>query len=308
LGSYGFLKCFFNLGYNFNDKILLYYGHASNTVKIINYLNFLSSNYNFKSLVPKKNKNDFSLNHVYKFLNILNSYKPKLIIAFPSHIFRIAQLIWINNIELQYTPYCMDLSAEFLFTCQYKFIKEIFKNCDIRLSYGTVEFGQIAQQTKEDIRLYEVFDEIVDIRNNEKNQFIITSYILTTQPLINYLVDDYGIVFKKNGKTYIKNLVGKKSKCLTDDKFDLIKIDNIINKINKIELIIIDVKIKYLSKKIHIIILKNINNKKKKYIKSQFIDNLGINNNYNFIFDLCLNYKCPNIVNFNIKVNAIICE
>ena len=309
LASYGFTRCFYNLGWRENDKILLYYAHGANSVKILNYLNNFLYFYNVQSLYPKITNNDIDINHVFEFINTLNSFKPKLIVAFPSNIFRIAQLILINNIKLDHVPDCMDLSAEYLYTCQYKFIKKIFKNSDIRLSYGTVEFGQIAQQTKEDNTVYEVFDEIVDIDNNEKNQLVITSYILKTQPLIKYCIDDYGEVYKRNGKTYIKNLIGKQAKCISNNEFNVIKINDIINKINKKELIIIDIKVKYISKEIIIVMLKNIDKKMKRDIEDIFRNSLGFYSyNFNFIFNFCGNKKCVNISNYNSKVIPVFCK
>lgn len=309
LATYGFTKCFYNLGWRENDKILLYYAHGANTVKILNYLNSFLYFYNIQSLYPKIINNDLDLNHVLEFINKLNTFKPKLIIAFPNNIFRIAQIILINNIKLDYIPDCMDLSAEYLYECQYNFIKKIFKNCDIRLSYGTVEFGQIAQQTKDDNTVYEVFDEIVDITNNDKNQLIITSYILKTQPLIKYCIDDYGEVYKRNNKTYIKNLIGKKAKCINNNEFSIIQINDIINKINKKELIIIDLKVEYISKKIIIIIIKNLSDKIKRDIEDTFKINIGFCiYNFNFIFNFCGYKKCVNISNYNSKVIPILCK
>ena len=183
------------------------------------------------------------------------------------------------------------------------------KNSDIRLSYGTVEFGQIAQQTKEDNTVYEVFDEIVDIDNNEKNQLVITSYILKTQPLIKYCIDDYGEVYKRNGKTYIKNLIGKQAKCISNNEFNVIKINDIINKIKKKELIIIDIKVKYISKQIIFVMLKNIDKKMKRDIEDIFRNSLGFYSyNFNFIFNFCGNKKCVNISNYNSKVIPVFCK
>ena len=110
------------MGWTANEKILLYYFHGSNSVKLINYLNLT----NLYSLVPiLDNNGDITLESAKSFVNNINNYKPELIVSFPSLIYRICQLIYENNLSLTYIPKYMDISADFLFTCQYKFIKEI---------------------------------------------------------------------------------------------------------------------------------------------------------------------------------------
>ena len=220
-GTYGFFKCWINMGWKYNEPILIYYFHGSNTIKLLNKVNL----YGIYSKSPEIDENgDIKKKSLYEFIYYIENYKPTLIVSFPSIIFRLSQLIHMENIKLKHIPKCMDLSADMLFTCQYKFICSIFKNCDIRLSYGTIEFGQIAQQIPNRMFDYVLFDDIADVENDQHHNLIVTNYLYTTQPIIRYLTDDKGLVISENGKKIIHNLTGK-----NNNDYDYIEIDKFIN-------------------------------------------------------------------------------
>ena len=220
-GLYGFFKCWINMGWKYNDNILVYYFHGSNSIKLMNKINFS----NLYSKSPELDENgDINEKSLYEFIDSINNFKPVLVVSFPSIIFRLSQLIYMKEIELKHIPKCMDLSADMLFTCQYNFICSIFKNCDIRLSYGTIEFGQIAQQIPNRMFDYIVFDDIVDVENDINNNLIVTNYLFTTQPIIRYLTDDKGTIINENDKIIIHNLTGK-----SNNSYDYISLDNFIN-------------------------------------------------------------------------------
>jgi phenylacetate-coenzyme A ligase PaaK-like adenylate-forming protein len=225
-GIYTFMKCWVNMGWNINEKIYLYYFHSSNNSNITQ--NFSYDFFKSNSSVLD-NKGDINDESVIEFIKDINSFKPELIVSYPNIIFRICQKIYINKnnskYKLNYIPKYMDLSADMLYTCQYNFIKKIFYNCDIRLSYGTIEFGQIAQQIPNKMFDYIVFDNISTVENSSNNQLIVTNYIYKTLPIIRYKIDDYGEVTKINDKIIIKNLIGKKNKY----NIDYIELDNYIN-------------------------------------------------------------------------------
>ena len=292
LGLYTFIKCWTNMGWTANEKILLYYFHGSNSVKLINYLNLT----NLYSLVPiLDNNGDITLESAKSFVNNINNYKPELIVSFPSLIYRICQLIYENNLSLTYIPKYMDISADFLFTCQYKFIKEIFKTTDIRLSYGTIEFGQIAQQIPGKMFDYEVFDDIAYVENDDNNNLIVTNFLYTTMPIIRYNTDDKGTVITLNSsKQIITNLIGK-----SNSNIDYILIDNIINNINMYNLNIINFRIDETKKYIYIF-LKNQEN------YENYFNNIFVN--YKFINIYCNNNNCNTIDRFDRKNTPILKE
>lgn len=274
-GLYGFIKCWINMGWKYNDKIFIFYFHGANSIKLLNKINILTNIYSLSPILDSNG--DFTMNSLNDFIYCLNNYKPDLIVSFPSIIFRISQLIYKNNIKLKHIPKCMDLSADFLFTCQYKFICSIFPNCDIRLSYGTIEFGQIAQQIPSRMYDYVVFDDIVHVENDISNNLIVTNYLFTTQPIIRYLTDDKGIVKYENNKIIIINLTGK----MNSKDINYLEVDKIINESN---FNIINLRIDDNSKIIYITTLdenKNI----KIYFSHFFI-------NYTIIVEQCKKKNC----------------
>jgi phenylacetate-coenzyme A ligase PaaK-like adenylate-forming protein len=239
---------------------------------------------------------DITPQSFFDIINLINEYKPFLIVGFPNLMFRICELIHKNKTILTYIPKCMDLSADFLFTCQYNFIKSIFIICDIRLSYGTIEFGQIAQQIPGTMFDYKIFDDIVDVENNEDNKLIVTNYLFETQPIIRYLTDDIGIVTKGG---IIKGLIGK-NKFNNHDRYNFIKINEHINKVNTFN-IIINFRINITTKNIYIIV---INNSYNSSIGRYF--NKVYNNEYNININLCNNTLCSTIDKYSGKRSPIL--
>ena len=276
-GLYGFIKCWINMGWHYSEKILVIYYHGANSIKILNKLNLLD---NIRCISPEVDENgDIKIETLYNVIKTINNFKPSLIVSFPSIIYRLSQMIYMKNIKLEHIPKYMDLSADFLFTCQYKFICSIFKNCDIRMSYGTIEFGQIAQQIPNRMFDYIVFDDIIHVENDKKNYLIITNYLHTTLPIIRYLTDDKGIVITENGKTIIHNLIGKSS------SYDYIEIDNFIN---NCEYSIMNLRIDIKNKLVIITVLGNNNNKYNilNYFSKFFI-------NYKIKIEKCNIQNCP---------------
>ncbi|MBA43064.1 MAG: hypothetical protein CMF62_03530 [Magnetococcales bacterium] len=230
-GARGFLRCLVNLGYDYRKhSILLLYAHGNNFIQILNTLQYILPN--FYAMIPKMDsKCDFTDKTVYEIFNIIENKKPNFVISFPSTIFRYCEKTLEKKLKHKHNPIGFDLSADFLLTCQYEFIKTIFPNSKVRMSYGTVEFGQIAQQKDDKNHLvYKVFDDLCEVSNHNKN-LVVTKFSYKVQPLINYMVDDHCEVYKIKGNTYIKNLVGKKHQ---DDKVDILKLDSKINMINKL--------------------------------------------------------------------------
>lgn len=218
-GLYGFMMCWSNMGWSPGKRILLYYFHGANSVKILEKLNYLSGD-SFRVVVPKvDNEGDITLASFYQFIDTINTYKPFVIVSFPSIIFRVSQLMYEHDIKLQHMPSAMDLSADFMFSCQQDFVRSMFSGCDIRLSYGTIEFGQIAQQIPGRMFDYRVFDELCHVEN--KDEFlVVTSFLYDTQPIVRYVTDDVGTVVEESGQTIIQNLLGKMNK-----RYNLVSID-----------------------------------------------------------------------------------
>jgi hypothetical protein len=291
-GTYGFFKCWINMGWKYDDNIFVYYFHGANSVKLLNKLSFLRNVY---SMSPELDEHgDIKESALYDMIDCINKFKPELIVSFPSIIFRLSQLIYMKNIQLQHIPKCMDLSADFLFTCQYKFICSVFKNCDIRLSYGTIEFGQIAQQLPNRMFDYIVFDDIADVENDKNNHLIVTNYLFTTQPILRYLTDDKGVVVREDGKTVILNLIGK-----GNDTFDYITLDTFIN---RCKYSIINLRIDVQNKRVFVTTLQETD-----------VDNInfyfqGYFNNYKIQTEMCKLDKCDTKDRYDRKNTPILNE
>ncbi len=225
-GVYTFMKCWTNMGWTIKDKFYLYYFHASNNSNITQNYNF---NYFESNSAKLDNNGDITEQSIIDFVKDINRFKPELIVSYPNIIFRICQKIYIHKndpkYQLHFIPKYMDLSADMLYTCQYNFIKSVFTNCDIRLSYGTIEFGQIAQQIPNKMFDYIVFDDVAYVENSNNNQLIITNFKYRTLPIIRYQIDDYGKVYYENNKIIIKNLIGKNNKY----NINYIELDQYIN-------------------------------------------------------------------------------
>lgn len=302
-GLYGFMRCWKNLGWTPNKKILLIYFHGANSVKLLNKLNIFTREY-FYSYSPELNSSgDITEKSVIEIVDIINKFEPYLIVSFPSIIYRLSENIWSKNLKLTHYPKSMDLSADFLFTCQYNFIKKIFTDCNILLSYGTIEFGQIAQQIPGSMYDYIVFDNISDVENFNDN-LVITNYLFTTQPIIKYLTDDFGIVYKYQTQTIIKNLIGKNN-WFYSNSFDYIKIDEHINKF-KYSDIIINLRIDMNQMIIYIIVInEDFNKQVKNYFEEKF-------NSWDKKFTIIINScsknqkQCKTIDTYNRKNTPII--
>lgn len=292
-GLYGFVKCWINMGWNYNDKIFIFYFHGANSIKLLNNIKILNNIYSLSPILDING--DISIASFNDFIYYLNNYKPDLIVSFPNTIFRISQLIYKSKIKLKHIPKCMDLSADFLFTCQYKFICSIFTNCDIRLSYGTIEFGQIAQQIP--LRMYDyiVFDDIVHVENNVNNNLIVTNYLFTTQPIIRYLTDDKGIVKYENNKMIINNLIGK----MNSKNINYLEIDKIINDSN---FNIINLRI---DDNLNIIYITVLDEDKDESIKKYFV-NFFIK--YSIVLNYCKENNCITYDRYDRKNTPILKE
>lgn len=227
-GLYGFVRCWKNMGWKPQERILLMYFHNANSVKLLEKITpFIRAHVLTYAPICDATTGDITKKSLEEMFRLVNDFKPSLMLCFPNITYRFAEFMAKNNLELKHVPKCMDLSGDFLFTAQYKFIQTKFPNCDIRSSYGSIEFGQIAQQIPNTMYDYIIFDEFVDVENSDGN-LVVTNYLFTTQPMIRYKTDDVGQVVKENSRTIIKGLVGK-NKYAGNKLLNYIEIDNMIN-------------------------------------------------------------------------------
>lgn len=223
-GAYTFVRGWVNLGWKPSDRVFLVYFHGANSVKMLEHLPL-----GISTLVPRfDEKKDISVDTVVEFARRLDSEKPGIIVTFPNTLFRICQIAWEQNISWRHRPACMDLSADFLFTCQYDFIKRFFPDTEVRLSYGAVEFGQLAQQIPGSLYDYRVYGDVAFMENDSDGNLVVTCFTNSTLPIVRYVTEDKGrVVNEADGGQIIKGLVGKQV-----EGMDYISIDTKINRVN----------------------------------------------------------------------------
>jgi hypothetical protein len=221
-----YFYCWDTFGWDPSKKVLVYYGHPSGGLQMIKYF----TGCNVRALVPVFNKGDITEASIVEFISTIEYQRPFIVESMPNVIFRVAQYMYRKGIVLAHKLGGLSLSGDFLFECQYQFIKRVFQDVPIRLSYGTVEFGQIAQQASDgDLYTYKVFTPIAKVENVGKT-LAITRYKYRNMPIIRYNIDDIGIVSVDGN--YIHNLVGKNK-----TNIDLIAISNLVHATNNDDII-----------------------------------------------------------------------
>jgi phenylacetate-coenzyme A ligase PaaK-like adenylate-forming protein len=168
-----------------------------------------------------------------EFVNSINTNTPELLVIFPFVLLQLCINIHKYNIKITHYPKNINLSGEFLLNCSLKFCKKTFMYSNIENTYGAVEFGEIAHQVKGDKNTFEVFDQFCYLENKD-DKIVVTSLINDTFPIIRYVMEDIGLVVNKNGKQYIKNLIGKNTNqiIINENKFTSLDVDKLIDFVN----------------------------------------------------------------------------
>ena len=285
--STGIVKCMTNAGVNLGDSVMLYYSHSSNSVKLADrFSKFIPF---FSNLKLEFGENgDITPGETHKFLNHLKLHRPGTLFIFPAVLFRHAQNIYAHGLNVEHQPKFIDISAEFLFSCQFMFIKMLFPDSDIRMSYGSIECGWVAQQipvhewtSENDMFTYKVLDNKARVENIGDDKLVITSFMHHTLPMVRYKTDDVGIV----DGNYIYGLVGKNK-----HDIDLLDINSTISSLNTMGAGIIDLKMR--DNKINITIIGNeINKSIYRYFPEEYT-----------IVTNCGNGICPTKVSHTKKV------
>lgn len=225
-----FITSFRKNGYRYGDKIMIFYPSDSYFTN-----EYISSN-RFLSLLNVRFSGFTNVDEAAAtvFVENLNIFKPDLLVVFPFVLLKLCMIIHRLKLPLEHIPKCINLSGEYLLDCTRNFISKVFHGSRIENTYGAVEFGEIAHQVAGSKNTYEVFNNFCFLENLGDN-IVVTSVINETFPIIRYVMEDIGQVITKNGKQYIKNLVGKNTNVIQiDDKdFTSIDLDNMINKVNK---------------------------------------------------------------------------
>lgn len=212
------MRCWLNYGWTFNRKVGVFFGHPATGLSFMNKMQGFVKNLNF--LLPSYKNGDLA--NVDQFIKFMNK-DLYVVESIPSLFFRACQLAYMKGIKLR-SPVLVSLCGDFLFTCQYRFIQSMVPDAKVRMNYGSVEFGTIAQQVDEtDLYKYVIFPEYAHIENTKEGTMIVSRLDYKNMPVYKYVTDDYGDVTAD--KKYIVNLIGKR-------RFDYLKLDKIINTLN----------------------------------------------------------------------------
>jgi phenylacetate-coenzyme A ligase PaaK-like adenylate-forming protein len=238
---YTFMTSFKKNGYNYGDRIMVFY--PSNSYFTNEYEK--SNDYLMYMNIYFLSFNKIDKNKTIEFVNSLNNNKPDLLVIFPFVLLQLCINIKKHNIKISHFPKNINLSGEFLLNCSVNFCKSTMIDSNIENTYGAVEFGEIAHQVKNDKNTFEVFNKFCYLEN-KNDKIVVTSLINDTFPIIRYIMEDIGEIINKDGKQYIKNLIGKNTNqiIINNKKFTSLDVDKLIDKVN-IENNIISIVIEY---------------------------------------------------------------
>jgi phenylacetate-coenzyme A ligase PaaK-like adenylate-forming protein len=213
-----YLHCWEAFDWDPSKKVLIYYGHPSSGASFIKYFSFCNVN----TLIPIFYEGDITESSIMELLATIEQTRPHILESMPNFMFRVAQFIYCKGIVLKHKLHGLSLSGDFIFRCQYDFIRRIFgPDTTVLMSYGAVEFGQIAQQDSvEDLYTYRIFDTYARVENIGEN-LAITRFRYKNMPIIRYLIDDCGTVTPD--KKFITNLIGKRK-----EGIDLLALNNAV--------------------------------------------------------------------------------
>jgi len=282
---YTFINSFKRNGYNYGDKIMVFYpsnSYFTNEYEKSNYyLSFMNVYFlSFKQIDKEK---------TLEFVNSININCPDLIVIFPFVLLQLCINIQKYNIKLTHFPKNINLSGEFLLNCSLNFCNNTFLHSNIENTYGAVEFGEIAHQVKDDKNTFEVFNQFCYLENKD-DKIVVTSLINDTFPIIRYVMEDIGTILNKDGKQYITDLIGKNTNqiIINENKFTSLDVDKLIDFVN-IDNNIISIVIEYDNNSINInYIIYNIYNAEEERViinkTNYFMNNYFYQMKYNIKF------------------------
>jgi phenylacetate-CoA ligase len=143
---------------------------------------------------------DLSDQSLQNYEKILNKYKPKLLVSYPSPLELFSDFLLANNKKIRSIE-AIITSAETLYPLQRKTIEKAF-GCQIFDRYGTREFGNIAHECDKHegyhINIERFFLEILDengkaTKNKEIGEIVITDLDNYGFPFIRYKIEDLAI-------------------------------------------------------------------------------------------------------------------
>jgi len=145
----------------------------------------------------------FNFNDIRKLkcLKSMNRFKPKVVVAYPGALYRLARFIEDNDYELAFTPESIIAAAEKLFDSQREIIERVFQT-KVFNSYGSREFMLLAMEcpvhdglhiSSENILLEVLGEDGQPVPPGEQGEIVITDLHNYGMPFIRYRIGDQAI-------------------------------------------------------------------------------------------------------------------
>ncbi|MEZ6093931.1 MAG: hypothetical protein R3C03_06790 [Pirellulaceae bacterium] len=214
-----FFKCWYRMGWRPGEKMMIFY--PKNTYNIDDMVKFNKYSWLTGFRYHLFDKIDEQV--VRGLVEDLNKFKPKLLLVFPSPMNMISHTIRRFHLPLKHHPELINVSGETFFDCQRRNIESVFTRSKVEDSYGSVELGEIAHETKGGL---EVFANVayIETEPNDAGQpeMVVTRLHLEDFPFIRYKMKDIADVeFKKAAdgteRFVITKIEGKDSNFIMSD-------------------------------------------------------------------------------------------
>lgn len=215
-----FFKCWYRMGWRPGERMLIFYPrntyNIDDMVKLNRFSKITGFRYHLFDHIDEPT--------VRGLVEDINAYKPKLLLVFPSPMNMISHTIRRFNLPLKHHPPLINVSGETLFDCQRNNIASVFNRSKVEDSYGSVELGEIAHETKGGLEIF-ANAAYVETEPNDAGQpeMVVTSLATKDFPFIRYKMKDIAEVrFEKdeNGheRFLIKKIEGKDSNFIMSDR------------------------------------------------------------------------------------------
>jgi phenylacetate-coenzyme A ligase PaaK-like adenylate-forming protein len=191
-------RCWRKMGWRLGDKTLIFYPAQTYNIDDLAAFNRLSALTGIQFLLFRR----LDSSTVARLVDTLNRFRPRLLLAFPSPLNRVAHLIRSDKLPLRHQPELINTGGETFLDCQRKNIARVFRKSRVQDSYGSVELGQIAH---EGVRGLELFSDLAYVEQGRDSELIVTRLDLIDFPFIRYQMRDVAQL----GDGVMLNLEGK---------------------------------------------------------------------------------------------------
>ncbi|MCI8371890.1 MAG: phenylacetate--CoA ligase family protein [Lachnospiraceae bacterium] len=248
-----------------------------------------------------------------KYVQLMDEFAPKWILAQPSVLYLLADYIDRTNTKIDSIKY-IELNGEFVENAVYKKIKSVF-NVPIGNLYGSVEFNGIALTCPYGHMHILENNVYVENRNNNDSELIITGLVNKFMPLIRYNIGDRGEIIE-NCKCEC-GIIGKQLNLLRGRSHEIITIQNdfsldpalfinIVNDLNVEDDIVQQFRVEIIKQKIVLHML--VQEEQKTYVelrKRYFLQKLLKFKTKNIEFDITVSTNPKKFMNGNSKFTFV---